>query len=896
MLSDKDLKKKFLLEFQKNPEKYYPRLDELGLVRKRCSCGKFFWSVKSETCGSPECIGGYKFIGKTPAKRKVSYINLWNEFSRILKKSGYIPIKKYPVVARWRDDIEFVEASIDDFIPYVINGEVEPPANPLIVPQPCLRFNDLDNVGITGAHYSCFVMIGQHRFEKPEKYDMYQYLLDLLKWFTGGLKIPMEDIILHEDVWAGSGNFGPCIEFFSSGLELANQVYMQFMQTESGFKDLSLKVLDMGLGYERNAWFSSGLENSYETTFPTVIKRLKKITGIELDKAMMSKFIPFSSYLNIDEIADAEKTWQDVARRIGYDITELKEAVLKSSALYSIVEHSRSLLFAISDGALPSNVGGGYNLRVILRRMLSFIDKYGWNIDISKLCELHSAYLKPLFPELKENLEDIKKILDIEESRYRKTKEKSMEIVKRAVEKEIGKEELLKLYDSNGIVPDVIKEEAMKVGKEIKIPENFYAEVAALHKPELKSEKKLQINVAKLMPTKILFHEDENKTYFSANVLKIIGNKYVILDRTYFYPRSGGEEPDNGFINGCRVYDVEKIGKVVVHSVEKLNFREGSYVDCVIDWQRREQLTRHHTAVHIINSSARRILGNHVWQHSAYKDSDKARLDITHYEALSDKEIDKIENLANSIVEKSIPIIKTLIPRNEAEKKFGFRIYQGGAVPERQLRIVEIPGVDVEACGGTHLNNTKDAGQILITSTERIQDGIDRINIIAGDASKKYLEERKELLSQIENILEARGNDTIKAAKKLFNEWKKSIKKMKGKTESVARVTARNLEKRFVNNVLIEKLDANMDELQEISRILSNDERIIILFGIDEKIHVFGSAGSKTGIDIGKIISSACSELGGKGGGSPNLGQGIGLEKEKLNDLISKLKGELHGR
>ncbi|MBS3106942.1 alanine--tRNA ligase, partial [Candidatus Woesearchaeota archaeon] len=231
MPSDKDVKKAFKLEASKHYEKFYAVsvLKNEGFERKKCiTCGTNFWTVSPEqqTCGDPACSGGFRFFEGTPAKKKMDYIELWKEFARFFSARGYTPIKRYPVVARWRDDTDFVQASIYDFQPYVVSGEVKPPANPLVVPQFCLRFNDIDNVGITGAHYTGFVMIGQHAFMPPEKWDQAKYFTDIHEWLTKGLGLPKKEITYHEDAWAGGGNFGPCMEFFSRGLELGNQVYM----------------------------------------------------------------------------------------------------------------------------------------------------------------------------------------------------------------------------------------------------------------------------------------------------------------------------------------------------------------------------------------------------------------------------------------------------------------------------------------------------------------------------------------------------------------------------------------------------------------------------------------------------------------------------------------------
>ena len=163
MKTDKEVKKEFKIVAQKSPEKYYPVeiLKKLGFKRAKCpKCGTFYWSTASrKTCGDTACEGGFSFIGKSPAKKKLDYVQTWQDFSKIHKKMGYTPIARYPVVARWRDDTDFVQAGIYDFQPWVVSGEVKPPANPVTEPQFCLRFNDIDNVGVTGAHYVGFVML-----------------------------------------------------------------------------------------------------------------------------------------------------------------------------------------------------------------------------------------------------------------------------------------------------------------------------------------------------------------------------------------------------------------------------------------------------------------------------------------------------------------------------------------------------------------------------------------------------------------------------------------------------------------------------------------------------------------------------------------------------------------
>lgn len=786
MADDKKIKKEFKIKASKDPDEFYPTsvLKETGFNRKKCKCGTYFWTAKKEqeVCGDAACSGGFRFFDSNPCKKKLSYIDVWKDFSKMFKSLGYTPIKRYPVVARWREDMEFVIASIADFQPYVVSGEVDPPANPLVVPQFCLRFGDIDNVGITGSHMTCFNMIGQHMFVSPEEWNQEKVFRDIKKWLNDGMGIPDEEITFHEDAWAGGGNFGPCIEFFSRGVEIGNQVYMMFEKTESGSEELKLKVLDMGMGMERCAWFSQGTPTIYDAVFPDVIKKLKSLTGIKTDEELLKKFVPYAGLLNIDEVNDINKAWTEVAKNTGISKEELKKEVFPMAALYSIAEHSRSLLVALSDGALPSNTGGGYNLRVILRRALGFIDKYEWKIDIFDICREHAESLKEIFPELSQNLSEIKKILEVEISKYEATKQKTEQIVSKILNQDIDEKRLIELYDSSGISPEIIAREAEKQGKKISVPDNFYAKVAERHeKTEQKTatKKKEKLDLEDVPATKALYFNDYSILEFKAKIAKVIG-KNIVLDKTYFYPTSGGQLHDKGTIANEKVVDVFKQGNVIVHVLaSEHEFPEGEEVDCRIDWETRLQLAQHHTSTHIVNVAARKILGNHVNQAGAKKTLEKAHLDITHYQSVSEEELKKIEKEANKIVNSKKEVKTYFMSRNEAEKKFGMQIYQGGAVPGKKIRIVEIPGIDVEACGGTHVKNTADVNKIVVIKSTKISDGIVRIVYTAGIAAEKEVKEEQGIVAETAKILGVSEKQVPARAEELFKKWKKAKKSAK---------------------------------------------------------------------------------------------------------------------
>ncbi len=759
MLTPKEIKKKYTPDFQQNPQKYYPvdYLKERGFVRCTCSkCKRFFWSTHpdKEVCGDVACEGSFSFQDQKTKRNELDYIGTWKTFSKIMKQQGYTPIPRYPVAARWRDDIPFVEASIDNFIPYVVDGVSAPPANPLVVPQPSLRFNDVDNVGITGAHYTAFVMIGQHAFVPAAEYKQTDYFQHLLTWFEKGVGLKTDELTIHEDVWAGSGNFGPSLEFFSGGLELANQVYMQFRETPVGKRDLNLKVLDMGMGHERIPWFTQRKSTSYETTFPTVLKKLKARTGIDIDEDLRKKFLPYCGLLNADEAQDLQKVWQTIAKKIGTDTEYLKKTIRELEALFSVAEHSRTLLFALNDGCLPSNVGGGYNLRLVLRRALAFINNYGWDIDLPEVCNEHAEFLKEMFPELREKLDNVKLILDEERDKFNNTLEKSKRMVARIITKEkVTPETLLTLYDSQGINPEIIQEQAKELGKKIDIPDNFYGLVAERHKQqtvaEWQTKKEEYVDIEDVEPTAAMYFEDYEISKFDAKVLKV-HDDFVILDRSFFYPTSGGQIHDVGKIENEEVIDVFKQGPVIIHKMkQKSKLKQGTKVSCNIDSDRRLQLTQHHTATHIINAAAKHILGSHIYQAGARKTLEKATLDITHFKKIESDELKKIEDRANQIVKEDIPVRSIFKDRAQAEKDHGMSIYQGGAVPGKQLRIVEIPEVDVEACGGTHVKHTKEVGQIKIIKSSKIQDGIVRLEYVAGKAADQIIQDEAKLTKDL---------------------------------------------------------------------------------------------------------------------------------------------------
>ena len=347
---------------------------------------------------------------------------------------------------------------------------------------------------------------------------------------------------------------------------------------------------------------------------------------------------------------------------------------------------------------------------------------------------------------------------------------------------EISTDVLIDLYDSNGISPDMVKEAAKNYGKIIKIPDDFYALVVEKHESSEQihaTKKDLELDIDGLPKTKSLYYDDYSIISNKAKVLKI-EDKMVVVDQSVAYPTSGGQLHDVGNINGQKFNDVFKLGNQIVHLLEnKPNFNEGDIVTIKVDKDWRIQHSQHHTATHIVNAAAREVLGTHINQAGAKKTLKNSHLDITHYEQISRKKQLAIERRSNEIVGEAINLNLSFIPRSEAERKYGMAIYQGGAVPGKDVRIVEIPGIDVEACGGTHLNNTSETGYIHITKSQKIQDGVVRLTFTAGKASEELKKKHKKIINELKGILGVDRKHLLSRVEELIEKWKNVNKTLK---------------------------------------------------------------------------------------------------------------------
>jgi len=896
-------KKELTTLFSSNPDRYYKveLFDRMDFSRHKCSiCEKFFWTIGQgkEFCPDHE---NYAFIGNPPTNKRYDYISAWKQTEKFFQTNDHTIVRRYPVVCRWRDDLYFTIASIVDFQRAVGNQMVfELPANPLLVPQMCLRFNDVENVGVSGRHYTGFCMIGQTCNADAEGGYWKDRCIDLdYGMLTKGLGIGPEEITFVEDVWMGAGAFGYSLEYFVRGLELGNAVFTEFEGNENNYRVMPNKIIDMGAGLERFSWVTMGTPTSYDCCFGPVIEKLRDITGIDNNSQILSQyFATISSKLNSTNSVHELRSL--VAKELRLSEEELAMMVTPHEAIYTISDHIRTLVFAISDGALPSNVGGGYNLRVILRRALSILERLRWkNIHIEDVADMHIDYLRQMYPELEEHRQDVRAILELERSRYDGSRDRMNSIatsIKASKKAELSVYDLIRLYESDGITPDFLVEQGVIQG----VPSSFYTKLAELHtianRALAHSDKPIR-GLEGLPPTRLLYYEDESLREFHAKVLKVVDNKFIVLDQTAFYPRGGGQEPDSGEIEGIMVVEATKQGDIVVHKVEGGKLTEGQSVLARVNDRRRNLITTHHTATHIINSASRNTLGSWVWQNSAFKEENYGRLDITHHSALSKEEVQKIENASNRVIRENHPVIIKTYDRGDAEQEFTFRIYQGGVVPTSNVRIVNIKGWDIEACGGTHVNTTGEIGLIKIVKSERIQDGVVRIEFVAGKAAIDYIQQIDNQLVSIAQALGSSREKVLESFSKALENAEAAKKKLQRILRVIASPMARNISdqaKKLSSGIHFYGIyDEDLDEDYHLAigeSAIELDKHLIYLAliskGAGARVIVFVGEAARKKINAGALAKQISTMLGGSGGGDDRFGQGGGRSKDMVKETL----------
>jgi len=836
-------------------------------------------------------------------------------FLCFFEKHNHTRIPRSSVVARWRNDIYLSIASIAVFQPHVTSGSSKPPANPLTISQPCIRLNDLESVGRSGRHLTTFEMMAHHAFNDEEQNIYWQdRTVELCHELYTSLGLAGSEITYKENPWVGGGNGGEALEVLAGGLELATLVFMDLEEDPDGdielkgikFKRMPRSIVDTGYGLERLVWASQGTSTIYEAVFPDAVSHLTKLTNLkdslENSSSIISENAKICGVLSIDYGSDLTELRQKVLDRLnaaGHSMTlpQFTSAIEPLEKLFAVVDHSRALAFMFGDGIVPSNVKAGYLARMVLRRTVLLLRDLGAQDALSEMVSHHIDTFSATYPEIGANKTHILDMVALEQERFIQTLERGRRTVQRAIGSGgIDQDKLLELYDSQGLPPSVVSDFASDLGHSIEVPDGFLAMVAERHQSETKSGKKKPASID-VEPTVLDFYKDMEKRSFSSEVVfSDIGQ--ISLKNTLFYPEGGGQLSDTGIIawsgKESQVIEVQKVGDVVVHRLEGETPPVGTQISGTVDDERRSGLSRHHTATHLVGAAARKILGPHVWQAGASKYVDRARLDITHHRRFTRDMIDNLESTVNQLIVEDHPVTTEFHSREDADRKYGNTLYQGGAPNYREVRVVEIPGVDVQACAGTHVASTSKLEAVKVLRTERIQDGVERIEFSAGPDAIKAAQRERALLEETAEELGVPIDQAPSTAQKFVKEWKELRNRVSSLEKELASLKSSDLEGEKIGNLTFyaqNQGETDFAEVQKLVREITLEKDTVAAMGCSkgDSGKVILAKSDSVNLDCGEILKKALSTIGGSGGGKESYAQGACPEK-KLSAALSKIR------
>ena len=924
---------------------------ENGYFRRQCRVTDlWFWTCDAsrETCGDTEedeytFIGAPIISGFTQTGRELKD-SMREAFINFFEERNHARVEPYPVLARWRDDIHLTIASIADFQPHVTSGAVDPPANPLAISQPCIRLNDVDAVGRSGRHLTTFEMMAHHVFNKPDEGKMYYWMEECVRHchdlLCGTFGISPSEVTYVENPWSGGGNAGPAVEVIVGGLELATLVFMNLQEDEDGdveikgirYSEMPLQIIDTGYGLERFCWAAAGTPTIYESIYPESVEWLKNLAGFSAERfdmtqseldSILGEMSRLFGIMNIEAGSDGDRMQGIFLKRLAERGHQIDEDLFISiteplSKIYAIPDHMHALANMLGDGLVPSNAKAGYLARMIARRVLRMRDDLGIEVSLPDLAQHHLDvnYTKE---RMKQTQEGLITILRGEEDRYNEMLRKGSQVVKTAI-KDISKNSselpdniLFTINDSHGIAPDLAVNIANDLGwSNLVLRTGFNAEMAERHAAQAKAaakavtSKKIVESVPDLPSTTALYYDDVSQQNFDASVLaslKLIGNDIpdgathgIILDKTCFYPEGGGQEGDYGSLTcdsaSHQILDTVKVGNLILH-LSNGSFEVGDLVRGEVDWERRRQLMDHHTAVHIVGGAARRLLGPHIYQAGANKSVESARLDITHHKRLTRSDLDQIEALANEVVQNVSRTEKLTLDRKDADRKFGFDLYQGGAPKGSEIRILRISDHDIQACGGTHHDEPGRIGQIRIVRSNAVQDGVERLHIVAGNAAMQHARNQESILRKASEVFQVPVDELPSTANRFFSEWKEQRKRIETLEAEIVRLRTsgggNDISQVDGVRVVVMEVDGGLKQMTKMLKelTLDADNPTLAVLGSREgggKLMIATTENSDASekFNAVELLRKISVHINGGGGGRPTFAQGGGSNPEGL--------------
>jgi alanyl-tRNA synthetase len=824
---------------------------------------------------------------------------------------------------------------------------------------------DVAAVGRSGRHLTTFEMMAHHCFNRPNEGEVVYWIDECITFcdrlLTEAMGIDATQITYVENPWSGGGNAGPAVEVIVGGLELATLVFMNLEEREDGtvvikgvhYGEMPLQIIDTGYGLERFCWAAAGTSNIYDAIYPNSVRRLKKLAGFDtmiaeigLDDvdSLLAELSRLSGILNIDVGVDVNALYEKLVARleesgISIDIDTLVKVTEPLSTIFAIPDHMHALCHMLGDSLVPSNSKAGYLARMMARRVCRMKDDLGLTSSLADLAAFHMDEELEM-SGFRQTREGILTILELEEQRYQSMLVRGEAAVNTALRglpkdaEHVPDEILFKMAEERGLQPEMVVGIAKQLGwQQLIVKVGFAAEMAERNAAATRALAKATGKSGILTETHDFAetvrseYDDEYRNIIEAEIIACIEldsrsianlnlssevngrpTHAVILDRSIFYPESGGQLGDQGELVvrevSVKVLDTKIENGVVLH-LTNAPLPIGQ-VTLKLDTKRRLQLMDHHTSVHIIGGSAREILGPHIWQAGSAKGVRYARLDITHHSRLSEEEINTIEAHANSIVAQNMPIEKQVLDRAEADAQYGFDIYQGGPPKHDRIRVVKIGEHDVQACAGTHHSDTAAVTRIRLIRANQVQDGVERLHILAGQAAADHAKQQEELLNQAAEILGVQVDELPNSVQRFFDEWREQRRRIEHLEAEIVRLRTTgggddsSIEKDGVRYVIME-LDGDLKQMQNMVAELTRDESkpTVAILGSREGggkilVAITENSTAAKSHDAGQILRAIIPHIDGGGGGRPTFAQGGGSNPDGLDEALAAARTHLN--
>ena len=876
-------------------------------------------------------------------------------FLRFFESKGHLRLPSFSLIPKNDASLLLINSGMAPMKPF-FTGEVEPPRTRVCTCQKCIRTGDIENIGKTARHGTYFEMLGNFSFGDYFKKEAITWAWEFLtspEWvglepdrlypsvFAGNETTPADDEAIaiwrdeigipedrifkfgkEDNFWEhGSGPCGPCSEiYYDRGpeygcgkpgctvgcecdryIEVWNIVFSQFDNDGQGhYTELKQKNIDTGMGLERLACVSQNVASLFDVdTVMNITHKVSEITGAKYEQSPKI----------------------DVSLRV-------------------ITDHIRSATMMICDGVLPSNEGRGYVLRRLLRRAA----RHGKLLGVDRpflyeVCDTVIHENEDAYPDLREKQAYITRIIKLEEESFAKTIDGGMKIYaemlqghKAAGEKTFSGADAFKLYDTYGFPIDLTAEMAEEEGMAVDM-DAFHA----LMEEQRVRARKAREALGDLGWSGIEFGKDMPATKFvgydnlvtDGKVLAIVAGEelqesivagveaIVVLDQTTMYAEMGGQVADHGTIsspNGVfEVTDVQKNkgGKYMHYGVVKSGeLKVGDVCTVSIDRERREAVSRAHSATHLLHAALRKVLGDHVQQAGSLVEPDFLRFDFTHFAPMTPAEIAAVEHLVNMFILSGSAVTTEELPIEEAKARGAMALFSekyGDVVRVVTMGDQGKDAVSVELCGGTHLNDTAKAGPFRITSEFSVASGVRRIEASTGFGTLAILNRNHETLLKIAETLKANPAELVQKAEQQIQEMRElrqTIEKLKAR-EFLSKADQFLLSAKDVSGlkvVAMSQKDLSADDMRKMGDFLRDKEPTVaaLLASVTgEKITFLAVCGKDAvarGVKAGDIIKAIAPICGGKGGGKPDSAMGGGSDLLKLDDALAALDDFVAGK